>query len=155
MNETSERMLREHLTGVLLEKTEAQGAAERTEAVKEFLAVTMTASDDRAAERVAEFVPPLLPELYRKWIGMFVDRLFETVPREALNALCDGADESNAAIVLAYVMFLESERMEKQIDADMKILAAGADENGEMEELAAGYIRTHMLRLTEKSGGEK
>lgn len=91
----------------------------RREAVQEFLSVSRPDLSPQALQCLAESVPPLLPDLHRKWIGMFVDRLFETVPENQIALLCDGSEDNNAALALAYIMFLESERMEKQMAADL------------------------------------
>ena len=55
---------------------------------------------------------------------MFVDKLFETAGQQQVEILCDGSQENNAALALAYVMFLESERMERVIAEDMENLEA-------------------------------
>ena len=59
----------------------------------------------------------------------FVDRLLETVPHVQIAELCDGSAENEAALALAYVMFLESARMEKQMAEDLAACAPseGAD----------------------------
>jgi hypothetical protein len=110
-------ILREHLFTVIMDRVSTE-SGRRTEALQEFFSVTGTVADSRA-ERVAELVPPLLPELYAKWVNLFLDRLFETVPEEQIALLGDGSQENNAAAALAYIMFLESERMERQIAEDL------------------------------------
>lgn len=144
-----ENILREHLFTVIMDKVSTE-AERRTEALSDFFAVTGTVVDGRA-EKVAELVPPILPELYAKWVNMFLDRLFETVPAEQVELIADGSEENNAAAVLAYVMFLESERMEKQIPEDLA--AYGMEQSGtdEMGDLAAQYIRASMGRVAKAS----
>lgn len=146
---------REHVRSVILERLD-QEAERRTEALSEFFSVTMGEADSRAIDRLSELVPPILPELYEKWVGMFLDRFFETVPAEQMELLCDGSDDNNAAIILVYLMFLESERMEAQIDKDLReygLKMTGADETGD---LAAEYIRAKMTQLgkTLKKAGD-
>jgi hypothetical protein len=147
-------ILREHLFTVIMDRVSTE-SGRRTEALQEFFSVTGTVADSRA-ERVAELVPPLLPELYAKWVNLFLDRLFETVPEEQIALLGDGSQENNAAAALAYIMFLESERMERQIAEDLA--AYGLERSGEdgaedMGELAAGYIRASMGRIAGSAGG--
>lgn len=140
--------LREHVRSVVMERLD-QGDDRREEAIREFLNVTM-AADPAATARAAQLVPKLMGELYEKWVGMFVERFFETVPGDQVELLCDGTDENNAAICLVYIMFLESERMEKQIDDDLKAYGlemTGADDTGD---LAASYIRAKMAQMGKK-----
>ncbi|NJB66540.1 hypothetical protein GGQ74_000180 [Desulfobaculum xiamenense] len=139
--------MRAHIREVLLRKLD-QTAERRREALVEFFGVTMGEADQRATERLAEIVPPLLPQLYEKWIAMFLDRLFETVPMPQLETLCDGTDDNNAALILIYLMFLESERMEKQIDKDLHQYGlAQTGNDSDMGDLASCYIRAKMAQL--------
>jgi len=92
----------------------------RQDDIRELLGATRPDLSPDAAACVAETVPALLPELHRKWIGMFVETLFATASLEQVVLLCDGTEENNAALALAYVMFLESERMEKQMAEDLE-----------------------------------
>jgi hypothetical protein len=106
-------------------------------------------------------VPPLMPALYRRWIGMFVERLLETTPQEQLAVLCDGSRENDAALALVFVMFLESERMEKQMSEDLQALgsqpgqgpAGGMD--AQMADLAASYLRARVAKLADKDKKDK
>ena len=111
-------VLRLHIHKVLYQRT-LQSQEGRQEAIRELLGAVRPDLSAQAAACVAETVPPLLPELHRKWIGLFVDRLFETASPAQLEILCDHSEENNAALALAYVMFLESERMEKVIAEDL------------------------------------
>jgi len=114
-----EAVYRLHIHKVLYQRT-LESQEGREDAIKELLGATRPDLSPQAAECVAQSVPPLLPELHRKWIGMFVDRLFETADSSQVDILCDGSDGNNAALALAYVMFLESERMEKIIADDLE-----------------------------------
>jgi len=91
----------------------------RQEAIRELLGAVRPDMSPQAAACVAETVPPLLPELHRKWIGLFVDTLLSTADMGQVAILCDGTEANNAALALAYVMFLESERMEAQMAEDL------------------------------------
>ncbi len=141
------RDLRAHVRAVVLGRLERLGREElRREALSEFFTVTLGA-DPGTAGRTAALVPPLLDELHARWVDMFVERLFETVPGEQLGLLCEGGEQNDAALCLVYVMFLESERMERQRERDLLEYAArmgGADDTGD---LAASYIRARMARL--------
>jgi hypothetical protein len=138
------KQLRAHIFTVIISKVEEQDEARRAEALAEFMSVTGTAGN--AAETVADLIPPLMHDLYEKWITMFVDRLLETVDARNLELLCDGSADNNAALILAYIMFLESARMERQIDADLRehgLKTADSD----LGEVAANYIRAQMARV--------
>ena len=107
-------------------RTEDDG---RAEALTAFVGLARPDLGPDAAAIVAETAPRLMPKLTEKWVGLFVDRLMETVPHVQIAELCDGTAENEAALALAYVMFLESARMEKQIAEDLAAceLPAGAD----------------------------
>jgi len=129
-----EAVMRLHIHKVLYQRTlESQDG--RQEAIRDLLGAVRPDMSSQAASCVAETVPPLLPELHRKWIGMFVDRLFETAEASQVEVLCDGSEENNAALALAYVMFLESERMEKVIAEDLQSVEAMGGQG--MAEVAA------------------
>jgi hypothetical protein len=139
--------MRAHIRTVLHQKLD-QSPERRKEALQEFFGVTMGAEvDPRATEKLADCVPPILPDLYEKWIGMFMDRLFETVPQDHLDMLCDGKEENNAALTLIYLMFLESERMEKQIDEDLRSYGLEHTGDHDLGDLASSYIRAKMTQL--------
>jgi len=108
-----------HIHKVLYQRT-LETKEGRQEAIRELIGAVRPDMSGQAAACVAEVVPALLPDLHRKWIGMFVDKLFESASPQQLEILCDGSEENNAALALAYVMFLESERMEKIIAYDLE-----------------------------------
>jgi len=145
-----QKALRAHITNVILARV-SQDEARRAEALRDYLAVTQAAADLAAAEALSVMVPPLMPSLYRRWAGMFADRLLMTASEEQLRVLCDGSEANGAALTLAFVMFLESERMEKQMSADL--CAFGQSVQGEhgvdarMADLAASYIRARVAVL--------
>lgn len=114
---------------ILLARIERTDDAGRAEALTAFVGLSRPDLGPDAAAIVAETAPRLLPQLTEKWVGMFVDRLLETVPQAQIAELCDGSAENEAALALAYVMFLESARMEKQMAEDLAAceLPAGTD----------------------------
>ncbi len=145
--------IRKHIFSVIINKVEEQDEAKRLEALNEFMSVTGTAGN--ASEKVASLIPPIMHDLYEKWITMFIDRLLETVPTENIELLCDNSDANNASLVLAYIMFLESARMEVQIDNDLKEHGLDVTGNDELGDLAANYIRTQMAKIAEQSTDEE
>ncbi len=131
--------LREKAKGALLRRVARTDDAGRGEALAAFVGMARPELGPEAIRVVAETTPRLLPSLTEKWIGLFVDRLFETVPLPQIEMLCDGSEENEAALALAYVMFLESERMEKQMADDLAALNLPAGEDG--GDLAADLCR--------------
>jgi len=116
---TGPEFFRNHIAEAVLARISTT-PERRHEALRELFRVTRPDLDDDAARTLAENIPPLVPELHEKWASMFAARLVETVPGNQVALLCDGAPENGAALTLAYLMFLESERMEKQIAEDLE-----------------------------------
>jgi len=144
--------MRAHITSTLMERV-SQDDSRRVEALRDYLAVTQAVTDLGAADTLALMVPPLMPALYRRWIGMFAERLFETVPQAQLEILCDGSEANGGALALALVMFLESERMEKQMAEDLRAFGgsqANDEREAQMADLAASYLRARVTTLAEK-----
>ena len=144
---------RAHITALLLQRA-SQDEARRKEALRDYLDVTQATTDKATSEALAGLIPALMPALYAKWIGMFADRLLQTVPLNQIELVCDGSAENAAALTLAYMMFLESARMEKQIDEDLAALGAGAAAEGQspdLADMAASYIRARLGVLAEKA----
>ena len=131
--------LREKARQALLRRVARTDDVGRAEALAAFVSLTRPDLGPEATRVVAEATPRLLPTLTEKWIGMFVDRLFETVPMAQIEILCDGSEENEASLALAYVMFLESERMEKQMAADLAACDLTPGEDG--SDLAAAVCR--------------
>jgi hypothetical protein len=150
----TQAQMRAHIYLVILDKF--SGSAERRqEALTEYFLVTMPNVPEDAAKRLAELIPNLMPDLYSKWIGEFVERLFETVPDEQLQHLCDGSVENNAALGLVFLMFMESERMEKQTEEDLREYARRHSGAEDMGDLVAAYLRGKVDALRAEVGGEK
>jgi hypothetical protein len=76
----------------------------------------------------------------------------ETVPRNQLEFLCDGNEENSATLLLIYIMFLESERMEQQIEDDLK--SYGLEHSGDMDTggLVADFLRAKVDLLRKSVG---
>ncbi len=145
-----EQQMRAYIEAMLMERVTQDDAARRAEALREYLTVTRAATQKQTAEQLAAMIPPVLPALYRKWIRMFIRRLFETATQEQIATLCDGSEENAAALLLAYIMFLESERMENQVQEDLRALGESQSvlsEGPEQADVAATYIRARVAQL--------
>ncbi|NDV19599.1 hypothetical protein GO013_09230 [Pseudodesulfovibrio sp. JC047] len=147
------KQIREHIFATIINKVEEQDENRRLEALNEFMAVTGISGN--APEKIAGLIPPIMHDLYEKWIIMFIDRLLETVAPENIELLCDGCDNNNAALVLAYIMFLESERMEQQIDKDLHEHGLAASDTNDLGDVAANYIRAQMTKVAQQASTDK
>ena len=150
----TQAQLRAHIFLVILDKF-SNTEERRREALAEYFLVTMPNVSQEAADRLAGLIPNLMPELYSKWIGEFADRLFETVPDEQLQHLCDGSVENNAALGLVFLMFMESERMERQTEEDLRAYALKLSGGDDMGDLVAAYLRGKVDALRAEVAGEK
>lgn len=154
VDQAVDQAMRAHIEAVLMSRV-SQDEARRMEALRDYLCLTSAAGNPDQADTLAAMIPPVLPSLYRRWIHMFLARLFETVPREQTALLCDGTDESAASLSLAFLMFLESERMEKQMAADLAAFGAsqsGLGENPQAADAAAAFLRSRVAELAKKQG---
>lgn len=95
----------------------------RQEALREFFGVTLPGLSETEVNMLATRIPALVPGLQTTWATAYAETLLNTLPRNQLVYLCDGSEENNAALRLAYVIFLESERMEKQMKHDLAEMA--------------------------------
>jgi hypothetical protein len=148
--DATEQDLRAYIETVLMERVAQNDAERRAEALRDYLTVSRAAADNRTAEELAGMIPPVLPALYRKWIRMFIKKLFETATAEQIATLCDGTAENAAALLLAYLMFLESERMERQVLDDLRSLGesqSAVAEGPDQADVAATYIRARVAQL--------
>ena len=150
----TQAQMRAHIYLVILDKF-SNSAERRREALAEYFLVTMPNVSQDAAERLATLIPDLMPELYSKWIGEFCERLFETIPDEQIQHLCNGTTENNAAMGLVFLMFMESERMEKQVEEDLRSYALKHSGSDDMGDLVAAYLRGKVDALREEVAGEK
>lgn len=140
---------REKLRQAIMERV-VQTEERRKEALNEFFSVTVPAMSQESAEAVSSLIPPLLPSLYDKWISMFLERLFETVPMEQIELMCDGTQKGKATAVLVFIMFMESARMEKQVESDLTEYARAHSLDEDMGGLAADYLRAKSVHLAEQ-----
>lgn len=113
--------MRSHILQAVLGRLDLD-PARRAEALRDFLALSLPGLGENAVEAVAARVPELPRALYEKWINLFIDRLFETIPPEQLTDLCDGSSANNATLGMVYLLFMESARMEKQVADDLAAL---------------------------------
>jgi len=139
--------LRKHIIDTILEHV-SRDEARRREALSEFFGVSLPAVDEAQTQRLADLVPPLLPGLYEKWATMFVDRLFETVPQEQIEDLCRPGEKNRATLLLVYIMFMESERMEKQMAQDLRAHDLPVDDQQEAgQDAVAAYLKARLTSL--------
>ena len=143
--------MRAHIFLVILDKF-SNTTERRQEALQEYFLVTMPNISETMASRLAALIPDLLPELYAKWIDLFVDRLFATVPEKQLAHLCDGSEGNTASLGLIFLMFMESERMEKQTEEDLRAYACKHSGLEDMGDLVAAYLRGKVTALQEELG---
>lgn len=121
----TEKDMRAHIVRTILSRISG-GGERRSQALREVLGIAVPRLGEASLADIAAKASELPPSLYQKWVGLFADRLLETAPREQLEDLCRDAPESAATLQLVYSMFMESERMEKMIAADLRALAAGS-----------------------------
>lgn len=131
----------QHVVGVIRSAISLDMDA-RTEALREFLSVVAPKTLDGPIDRWCARLPSCMPSLYEKWAAMFAARMVETIPHEQLQYLCNGDHENDAALKLAFVMFLESARMEQQMPQD---IAAVAAQDCSPEEAALLHAISHAL----------
>ncbi len=154
MTQTSESVRKEQrklIVGIILKRL-SSSEDKRREALDQYFAVSMPNMADDMSAKVAALVPPLMDTLYEKWANMFVDSLFEKVPADQLAYLTNGDKENEAALSLAYIMFMESARMEEQSQKDLEAYGIEHSGEGEEAELAAGYIRAKIAMLAAELG---
>lgn len=128
----------------------AADEAGRAHALREYVAVSMPNVAEDEAARLADLVPPLLGELYARWTDLFVDRLLETVPRETLDLLCSGRQEDEAALSLAFIMFLESARMEAVVQEDLERYGRERSGDADAGAVAAAFLRSRLAELAKR-----
>lgn len=145
--------MRAHIFLVLLERF-SNSAERRREALEEYFLVTMPNVSAEASARLAALIPDLMPDLYAKWINQFVDRLFETVEDKQVQLLCDGSVDNNAALGLVFLMFMESERMEREAEDDLRRYAREHSDDEDMGDLVAAYLRGKVAALREEVGAQ-
>ena len=145
----SDKEFRDHFVNLILGRLDS-GADSRQEALREYFGVRLPGISSEEKDCLALSVPALLPGLYRRWAGMCAARLLETVPRDQLEHLCDGSAANGASLTLVFLMFLESERMEKQIVEDLAAYGQVQSGAGDLGLVAADFIRARMAALKEE-----
>ena len=146
--------MRAHIYLVILDRF-SSSEERRREALMEYFLVTMPNITEEAAVRLAGLIPDLMPDLYAKWINEFIERLFETVSDDQLQHLCDNTVENNAALGLVFLMFMESERMEKQAEDDLRHYARTKSGSDDMGDLVDQYLRGKVVSMREAVGGRE
>lgn len=119
MREMTTEAAQAFITARILSRIAGAGA-KRDEALRAVLGVAAPGVDDATMAALVAKTPELPADLYEKWVGMFAARLLETVPHEQICELCRNTAESNASLQLVYAMFMESERMEQEVEEDLK-----------------------------------
>ncbi|OBQ45817.1 hypothetical protein [Halodesulfovibrio spirochaetisodalis] len=133
--------IREHLIASVMTRID-NSLSSRSEALREFMDVTLPNIEKDASAEISQHIPTLPPEVYKKWAEMFADRMLQTVKTDQLADMCDNTEESNATIALVYLMFMESERMEKQIAQDLAALGVQESSSDEVGNFLGDYLRT-------------
>ncbi|MDR1125897.1 MAG: hypothetical protein LBM64_07545 [Deltaproteobacteria bacterium] len=139
-----------HITPIILKRLDSD-QGRRGEALRDFLALNLPGLDEAATASIASLAPRLPESLYRKWIGLFIDRMLATVEPAQIKDLCSGGEKNAAALGMLYMLFMESERMEKQVPADLANLAEFRKTDGRMgdavmQEALAAYLRAKLQR---------
>lgn len=145
----TKEQIRAHIFLVILDKF-SSSTEQRQQALSEYFLVTMPNISGEAADKLAGLIPTLMPDLYKKWIDLFVTRLFATIPEEQIQHLCDGSVENNAALGLVFLMFMESERMEEQTEKDLREYALEHSGDADLGDLVAAYLRGKVAALAEQ-----
>lgn len=145
---------KEQLKTILLNRVSAD-TERRAEAIYEFLSVTAPGIEAGVAARVAELMPPLLTDLYARWTEEFLETLYKTVPERQITEFLSSGEEGEATLVLVYLMFMESERMEQQVPEDIQraVCEHAAAQKDEAADVLAVYLRAKLAVLAERAKG--
>lgn len=136
-------VLKEKIVASILNRF-AAATEQREEALSDVLGLTVPGIDETDAQKLAALVPQLPVDMYARWAALFADRLLETVPAAQVEELCLGTEESEATLALVYVMFMESERMEKTVAEDLKELGLRLSGTDEDAALLGAWLRSRM-----------
>ncbi len=142
----SDEEIRSHFVEVVMSRVNAE-ADRRKEALLEYFGLTLPGVSTEEKDCLAQCIPTVLPSLYRRWAFLCAARLLQAVPRNQLEHLCDGSAANEAALVLVFIMFLESERMEKQMDEDLKAYGQAHSGAADLGVVAADFIRSRMAGI--------
>lgn len=138
---------REHIVNVVMDRL-SMSPDRRNEALQEYLALSMPNLDEHVSGRLVSMIPPLMDDLYRKWAEMFAESLLDRLPENQLSYLTNGEADNDAALALAYMMFMESERMEKQTIEDLREYGISQSGEGDDATLAAAFLRAKAAELS-------
>ena len=148
------RTLHSVIVEMVLEAVSRSGPR-REEAIREFLGVSRPDVPAEEAKRFAELIPPLMPELYAGWAGQFADRLLETATQEQLEDMTRGDEQGRAILLLVYLMFMESERMQAKVSEDLCAYAREQSLSDELGNAAANFIRAGLSAMHSQKKDEK
>lgn len=131
--------------------------ARRAEALRDFLSLSLPGMGESVVKAVAAKVPELPQSLYEKWIGLFISRLFETIPQDQLDGLCDGSETNNATLGMVYLLFMESARMEKQVAEDLAALGVKSSGHDAESDALALYLKARLAQkgISNNGGRDK
>lgn len=136
---------RVHITRVLLTMV-LQSQDSRASDLNEYLDVVLPQGDNMEMAQIVSQAPSLISTLHAKWIDMFIERLQETASPQHVELLCDNTSGNNAALLLAYTMFLESERMEQIVEQDIHgMMTANFAESALCDSIGA-QLRNYLIR---------
>jgi len=121
--------------------------SQRHEALRDYFLVTLPGMTVEMASQLASLVPSIMPKLYERWISLFAERLFATIPEPQLQVFLSGGQENDAALALVFLMFLESARMEEQMEKDLREYAAAHAHDPDMGNAVAAYLRAKVEDL--------
>lgn len=110
--------MRDYIIGVILDRFLSSDAGRR-EALHDVIKLSAPGIETQELDSLIEQVPALPQVIRQKWAGMFADRLLETVESTILADLCADDEKNRSTLALIFIMFLESERMEKVIEEDL------------------------------------
>lgn len=135
--------LKQYIVKTILQRLD-ENPLSRQEALQEFMGVSLPSVGDESSNSVSRLIPELPRSIYENWAGLFADRLLETVPRNQVEELCSGTEDNTAALSLVYLMFMESERMEKQIAEDLHNLGIEMSAMDEAGNALGSYLRARL-----------
>lgn len=121
----------------------AQTDDARRDALQDVLKLSAPDLSKEERATLARLIPAIPQNLYEKWIRLFSKRLQETVPPNVLGELCLDTEESRATLALTFIMFMESERMEKLAAEDLKNLGISLSSDDTATEVDV-WLRRHM-----------
>ncbi|SHN66352.1 hypothetical protein [Desulfovibrio litoralis] len=144
----TETEISQHIQEVIL-KTVYKEEKQRTEALYDFLALSMPNISEDQLKQLSSLIPQLSQALYLKWSKQCAERMLETVSKQQLIELCQPTKDNEAAIILVYLMFMESARMEKEIKKDLSEQQL-PNNNPELTAAISAYMQAQLSTLNPK-----